>query len=126
MKTAKPHTPPARARNMLPSAEPPYRSNLSHVVEGKPQPVMVAESVRELPSHLNRLANEIGYLEHVVDELANRLEPVLSPRPNGLGCEGNSDPSPPQSPLSNEVENSANRVIFLRLRLDQLTGSLAI
>ena len=126
MKTNKPHTSPTRARNMLASSEPPYRSGLSHVVEGKPQPVMAASEVRELPTHLNRLANEIGYLEHVVDELANRLEPVLSPRPIGLGAEGTSDPAPPQSPLSNEVENAANRVIFLRLRLDHLTGSLAI
>jgi len=124
MKTTKPHT--TRAHNLLASAEPPYRSNLSRAVEGKPQPVLMSESVRELPAHLHRLSNEIGYLEHVVDELANRLEPVLSPRLESLGCEGNSDPSPPQSPLSNEVENAANRAIFLRLRLGQLTGSLAI
>lgn len=126
MKTTKPHTRPALARNMLPSAEPPYRSNLSPVVEAKPQTVPMPDSVRELPSHLNRLANEIGYLEHIVDELANRLEPVLSPRPNGLGGDDTPCPSPPQSPLSNEVENAANRVTFLRLRLDQLTGNLAV
>lgn len=79
----------------------------------------------ELIQKVNNLSGNTSDLEIIVDALENRLQPIVRPLP-GKECANDRVVSPPQAALSNEVENVADRLFYLRNRISVLLEALAI
>lgn len=89
---------------------------------GTPNPAKLPE----IPSIIDHVDNNLDKLNHLINQLSEKLIPILKPSPQEIADNRSTIPQSQSTPLGQDIQNLDSKVASAIEKIDSIINGLAI